>query len=76
MENFFKNFFESRKVKHQQMMDMEENSAFNIVEKNGVIYIKAGHRAVQTINSTDTAEEIIDKLNNCRKSQLQFKKDS
>ena len=76
MEKIFKNFLESRRVKQQQIHDQEETSAFNIVEKNGIIYITAGHRAIQTIQPNETAEEIIERLTKCRNAQLQFKKGS
>ena len=75
MTNSIKNYWVNRKVKQQQLHDREETSAFNIIEKNGVIYITAGQRAIRTVNPKCTAQEIIEMLTECREAQLKFKKE-
>ncbi|MCM1217971.1 MAG: hypothetical protein NC548_26085 [Lachnospiraceae bacterium] len=76
MTNSIKNIWTNHKQQHQKHIEHEENSAFNIVEKNGVIYLTAGSRAIKTIKPETTAGEIIDMINECRETQLNFIKKS
>lgn len=72
MTNSIKNIWTNHKVKQQKQQEHEENSAFNIIERNGILYITAGSRAIRTIKPEQTAAEIIDMINECRESQINF----
>lgn len=74
MKKIFVNLWNNHKKKHQKQLEYEQTSAFNITEKNGVIYIMAGQRAIQKIPKELTAKEILIILEDCRNAQLEFNK--
>lgn len=64
--------WESYKNRQRQQKQQEEKNAFNITERNGVIYIMAGMRAIKAIEEEAKASEIIFMLDECRKAQLKY----
>ena len=70
-----KSIWSDHKEKHQKNQEKEQASAFNITEKNGIIYVTAGVRAIRTIDKNMTASDIVKVLEDCRKAQINFIKD-
>ena len=67
-----KSLFESQKARHQKAKEAEIGSTFGIKEKEGNLWILHGGYAIQKINKSQTAEEIVSILNNYRETAIQY----
>lgn len=74
MNNIIQRLWETHKTKQKKQHEIEEKSAFNITEKDSIIYIMAGCRAIKAIDDNSTAKDIICMLNECRQAQINFTK--
>lgn len=72
MKRTFQNLWNNHKEKQKKQHEQIEANAFNITEKNGVIYIIAGTRAIKTIPQEATALDIVNMLKECRKAQMNY----
>lgn len=77
MRKILFNIWTNHKNKEATKKAREITHSFNIIEKNGVIYIVHDRfgvepKAISVIDDNTKASEIIELLNTCRKAALQF----
>ena len=70
--NFIKTLFAKQKLKHQQAKELDISSNFYIKEKDNYLWILHNGHAIQQISSDSTAEEIVNILNNYRKTAINY----
>lgn len=62
----------SYKARQLQKQKEEINHSYNITEKNGIIYITTGYKAIKVVNPEDKVSDILKALEDSRKAQLAY----
>lgn len=80
MAKWFKNPIKSYKKIRQEMKDDDKNKKikeirndFYINERNGSVYVICNGQAIYKASPTDTAEQIINVLENARNTAIEYK---
>lgn len=70
--NFIRTLFEKYKSKNQHNKEVEIGSTFYVKEKDGKLWILHNGYAVQEIEETLTAKEVVNILTNFRMTAIKY----
>ena len=72
--NFYKNWMSNRSEKEKVCLRQEIKNEIRIVLRNDILWLVVGDEAIYKVNSTDTAEQIINRAKEVFNTAKEYKK--
>lgn len=74
---YIKNLYFKQKrkeiIRQKERIILEVKEEYNIIERNGTLYLTVGNQAVSKIDEKLSVKEVISLLNEARNAQISFK---